>query len=359
MKKLNLVFIAGLTASSVFFTSCSNDDDTTIDPEETGEFSNGVFILNEGNFGSSNASVSFFGDNGVLQNGIFQSVNGESLGDTAQNIFLDEDKAYIVLNGSGKIEVVNRYSFERLGTVSSGLANPRYFITENGKGYVSNWGDPSNPEDDYIAVIDLGNYTVSATIPVVEGPDRLEADNGKIYVAHSGGWNYGNTVSVINASNNSISSTITVHDYPNSLLEENGVLYVLCGGKPAWTGEETTASLYKINTADNSILTSLEFPVGQHPTNLEEEEGNLYFTLDATVFKTEMGTTTLPPNPLFDAASQGVFGIYGFAVENGKIYVGDAGDFVSNGKVFIYSNSGNLLNELSAGFLPNGFASND
>ena len=359
MKKLNLAFITGLTLSALLFTSCNNDDDSTHEPQETGDYANGVFILNEGNFGASNASVSFLSETGELENNIYQTVNGENLGDTAQSIYVEDEKAYIVLNGSGTLEIVDRYSFETIGTVSTGLANPRYFIIENGKGYVSNWGDPSNPADDYIAVIDLGNYTVTATIPVAEGPERLEAENGKLYIAHLGGWGFGNTVSVLNTSNQTISVSIPVHDMPNSLGEENGVLYVLCGGKPAWTGEETTASLYKINTSDHSILNSFEFPNGQHPTQLSEENGNLYFTIDAAVFKAEMGMTALPTAPLFNTAAQGVFSIYGFAVENGKIYVGDAGDFSSNGKVFIYSNSGNLENQFTVGPLPNGFAFND
>ncbi len=359
MKRLNQFLIAGMTLSTLFFTSCSNDDDNPTEPEETGEFANGVFILNEGNFGASNASVSFLSNEGVLQNDIFQTINGELLGDTAQSIYLDDDKAYIIVNGSGTVEVVNRYTFESVGTVSTGLVNPRYFIIENGKGYVSNWGDPTNTEDDYIAVINLSNYSVTSTIPVAEGPERLEAENGKLFVAHSGGWGYGNTVSVINTSSNSVSAAISVGDVPNSIFEESGMLYVLCGGKAAWTGDETLGGLYVINSANNSVQTSLDFPAGQHPSQLVEENGKIYYSIDATVYVNDLGTATVPASPLFSVADQGVYGIYGFAVENEKIYVADAGDFVSNGKVFVYSTSGSLLNEYTVGYLPNGFGFND
>ena len=216
-------------------------------------------------------------------------------------------------------------------------SNPRYFTIENGKGFVSNWGDPTNSEDDFIAVIDLGNNTVTSTISVSEGPERMESENGKVYVAHTGGWNTNNQISVISASGNTVSSTISVGDIPNSLVEENGKLYVLCGGKPAWTEDETLGSLYVINISDNTIQSHLPFPAGQHPSQLVEENGKIYYSIDATVYVNDLGTATVPASPLFNVADQGVYGIYGFAVEDGKIYVADAGDYVSNGKVYILS----------------------
>ena len=360
MKRFNQFVLTSLTLSTLFFTSCNSDDGGHMPGiDETGEFAKGVFILNEGNFGAGNASVSFLSEQGVLQNNIFQAVNGELLGDTAQSIYLDEDKAYIVLNGSGIIEVVNRYTFERIGTVSTGLSNPRYFVIENGKGFVSNSGDPTNTEDDYIAVINLTNYTVSTTIPVSEGPEKMETDNGKIYVAHSGGWGYGNTVSVINSVENTVSATLNVGDIPNSLTEKNGKLYVLCSGKAAWTGEETEGGLFVISTSDNSVQNSFYFPVGQHPSQLVEDNGKLYYGVDAHVYSVNLGLASLPTTPLFTVADQGVYGIYGFAVEDDKIYVADAGDYASNGKVWVYSTSGSLQNEYTVGFLPNGFGFND
>src|SRR5690606_20998621 len=134
-------------------------------------------------------------DAGVLQNNVYENINGELLGDTAQCLYADEDRLFIVLNGSGTIEVVDRYTLEKIGTVSTGLSNPRYFLIENGKEFVSNWGDPTNPANDFIAVTDLTSYSVTSTRTVVEAPERMVTEVGKIYVAHSGGWNYGNQIS--------------------------------------------------------------------------------------------------------------------------------------------------------------------
>src|SRR5690606_28464601 len=102
----------------------------------------GYFVLNEGTFGNADASVTFIGDNGVVHPDIFQTVTGNPLGDLAQSMAFEGDNAYIVVNGSNKIEVVNRFTFESEATLSSSLENPRYIAFANGKGFVSNWGDP-------------------------------------------------------------------------------------------------------------------------------------------------------------------------------------------------------------------------
>ena len=359
MKNRNRIFLGAFIAASLFITSCSNDDDTPAGVEITGDFANGMFILNEGNFGANNASVSFLDSDGTLANNIFQSVNGENLGDTAQSMLLQDDKAYIVLNVSNTIQAVNRYTFESLGTVSTGLSNPRYMVIENGKGYVSNWGDPTNPDDDYVAVINLSNYSVESTIHVAEGPDRMKEEAGKIYVAHSGGYNYGNTVSVINTSNNSVATTVSVGDVPNSLFIENGKLFVLCGGKASWTGDETLGKLVVINSTDNSVISSFDFPATQHPSQLTGADGKLYYTIDNHIYSAGTNLTSLPTSELFSTGGQGVYGIYGFAVKNGKIYVGDAVDYTSNGQVYVYNLNGSLENSFEAGLLPNGFYFND
>jgi hypothetical protein len=134
--KFNKLVVAVL-AGSLFFVSCSNDDDTTEAP--SGAYDNGVLVLNQGNFNAGNASVSFISDALTVENNIFQTNSGRVLGDVGQDIGLEGNNAYIVVNNSGKIEVANRYTFAPVATIS-GLVNPRYIAFENGKGYVTCWG---------------------------------------------------------------------------------------------------------------------------------------------------------------------------------------------------------------------------
>lgn len=349
-------FLVTAFAGALFFVSCSSDDDTVSAP--SGAYDNGVLILNQGGFNAGNASVSFLSDGLAQENNIFTAVNPAiTLGDVGQDIGLHDDMAYIVVNNSHKIEVVNRYTFQHITTITAGLDNPRYIAFSGGKGYVTNWGNPENPSDDYIAVIDLSLNTVTSTIPVAEGPERIIEEDGKLYVAHYGGYSIGNTVTVINAGTNTVATTVTVGDAPQALDIEDGKLYVLCEGKPAWTGDETAGELHVINVGTNAVTNTMAFANGVHPHNITEEDGKLYYTVDADVYRMDAGAVSIPETPFFtvDAISS----IYSLGVEDGRIYLGDAGDFNSNGKVYVYSATGELQNSFTVGVIPAGFYFND
>ena len=353
MKFSKLVLVA--VVSSVFFVSCTNDDNNHETP--LGDYDNGALILNQGGFFKGNSSVSYLSDDFMTQqNNIFSLVNPTiTLGDTGQDIGFNGDLAFIVLNVSNKIEVVNRYTMKHVATINAGLNNPRYIAFSNGKGFVTNWGDGGNASDDFVAVLNLTNYTVSSTIAVVEGPERIIANNNKLYVAHQGGYGYGNTISVIDGSTNTVSTKVTVGDVPNSLEISNGSLYVICGGKPSYAPTETAGSFIKINVSNNVVTSTINFPEKTHPSNLDVVDSNVFYTVGSDIYKSTLSATTLPSTPLFSTTAQGVYGVYSFAVHNNKVFVGDAGDYSSNGKVFIYSSTGTLEKEYTVGIIPAGF----
>ena len=157
----------------------------TITDNDSFAFEAGILISNEGPFGSGFGTVSYIDANfTAVDNDIYQDVNNDNLGNIVQSIGFSETNAYVVANVGNKITVVNRFSFEEITKIETGLMNPRFMITANNKGYVTNWGSGSDATDDYIAVIDLDTNTITTTIPVSEGPEELLFDGTNIYVAH-------------------------------------------------------------------------------------------------------------------------------------------------------------------------------
>ncbi|NDI98100.1 hypothetical protein GWA97_03335 [Flavobacterium sp. LaA7.5] len=356
--KLNKLIVT-VFAGAFFFASCSSDDDSS-DNEPKGAYDNGLLILNEGGFNAGNASVSFLSEANELENNVFSTVNGGALlGDTGQDIGLHGDYAYIVVNNSHKIEVVNRYTFEKVVTVTTGLDNPRYIAFSGNKGYVTNWGDPTDATDDYVAVLDLSTNTITSNIGVAEGPEVITENNGKLYVAHKGGYGFGNTVSVINASSNTFEIAVTVGDVPNSLAVENDRLYVMSEGLPSWAGTETGGELTVVNLSNNTVSGNYTFADTAHPANLVIEDDKLYYTLDDGIYSMDVTAAALPTAPLFTTTAQGVYGVYSFEVKDDKVYVGDAMDYNSNGKVYIYSITGSIEQSFTVGVIPAGFYFND
>jgi len=354
-------------AFSLFFVSCTNDDMNEDAP--LGSYDNGVLILNQGGFEHSDASVSYVSsDFATAQNDIFSVVNPSiTLGDVGQDVGFNSDNAYIVLNNSNKIEIVNRYTLKSVGTINSGLKNPRYIAFANGKGYVTNWGDGGVATDDYVAVIDLTTYKVSSSIPVAEGPERIIENSGKLYVAHKGGFNYGNKISVIDAATNAVFTTITVGDVPENMEIKDGTLWVSCAGNPSYVSAplaETAGQIVKVNLGTNKVTSAIAYSdATKHLSNLVLNGNDVYYTFNSDIYKMSVTATALPTTSAFSTTAQGVYGVYSFAVHGNHIYVGDAGDYQHNGKVYVYAltspSIGTLEKTFSVGVIPAGFYFND
>ena len=357
------LFLA-LTFGAMFFVSCSNDDNPT--PEAPlGNYDNGVLILNEGGFNHGDASVSYIAsDFSAQQNDIFSIVNPTiTLGDTGQDIGLKDEKAYIVLNVSNKIQIVNRYTMQNITSITEGLKNPRYIAFANGKGYVTNWGDGKNPDDDYVAVIDLSSNTVTTKIPVLEGPERIIEKDGKLYVAQTGGYGYGTKITVIDVATNKVTSTVTVGDVPDSIQIENGNLWVACSGNPSYVKAplvQSAGSLVKVSLATNQVLNTYAYTdVTKSVSNLVLVGNDAYYTSGSGIYKFALSGTALPETQSFSTLEQGVYGVYSFAINENNIYVGDAGNYQNNGKVYVYSMTGKLNKTFSVGVIPAGFYFNE
>ena len=97
----------------VLLQSCSDDPKLAIPGEE------GFFIVNEGGYGNSNTSISFYDKKtDEVINDVFFAVNGRKLGDQAQSMTLFDGKGYIVVQGSGTIEVIDADDYKSVATIS-------------------------------------------------------------------------------------------------------------------------------------------------------------------------------------------------------------------------------------------------
>lgn len=346
MRKINLLILTTIT-SLLSLTSCQNDDNS-IAENNSNEYTNGVFILNEGRMGSDNAEVTFF-RNGETKSQIFRTANPSlNLGNVATHLHFKENDAYLVVNLSNKIEVVDAKTFQSKGTITSNLNNPRYVETDQDKIYVTNWGDPSNPTDDFVAIYRRSDLAFIQKIDVKEGPEHILLKNQKLFINHSGGWNYGNSVSIYNLSTNQLSN-IEIGDVPSAIAEDNNNVYILCTGIEY--GENISAGkIVEINANTNETETLLQFNQGENPRFLIQHNNNLFFTLNNRISKINIDNETKIKTDLFTVNTQFM---YSFNIVNNAFFIGDAKDFISNGEVKYYSLTGDLLGNISTGIGPN------
>lgn len=138
MKKI--LFFSLLSAFA--FSSCESD--TNPSDIDVNSYTDGVFILNEGNFQGGNASLSFYNKlNDTLTNDVFTAVNNIPLGNGK---FYDDPRRPRLYHSEQfrrSTEAVSLNDLASLGTLS-GLSSPRYMaFASNTKAYVTKFCSPT------------------------------------------------------------------------------------------------------------------------------------------------------------------------------------------------------------------------
>ena len=351
MKK-NLRKIGMFALAITVLSSCKKDniDDIYV----AGNYEDGYFVTNEGNFGTGNGSISFVSHDGVVENDVFASINSFALGDVVQSMNIINDNAYILVNGSSKIEVASVDSMYSVATIDA--VSPRYIAKVNdNKAYVTDWGING------VQVIDLLTNTISSTIACGTGPEGITVANGFAYVCNVGGWGLDNTVSVINTTTDAVETTLTVGDKPNSVVvDANGAVWVLTGGFTEYDADwnvvsETAGNLVKI--VGNTIEATYAFAVGNHPQDLViDDAGTTLYYSDGSwskaVYAFDVNDTALPTTALINKS------FYGLGVHGGYVYGTDAVDFTQSGWSYKYTTEGTIIDSVQVGIIPGGYCFN-
>lgn len=303
----------------------------------------GVFILNEGNFRGGNGSLSFYSyDSSKIFNDIFYSANKRPLGDVPNSMIINEEKAYIVVNNSGKIEVINHSTLQSITTID-GLISPRNIaVINSSKAYVTSL------YSDSVVIIDLHNNSVSGYINIRRSSEAITVTGNKAYVSN---WMGGNEIMVINTLNNNVVDSIEVGYEPESMvIDRTGTLWVLCDG--GWSGDNF-AKLVEISIFTDEVEKEYVFPTLEaFPSCLKINSfGQTLYYLDNGVRVMDINAEKLPASTFIsdDGAS-----FYKIAINpsNGDIFVTDAVDYTQQGYLLLYKNDGTLVSKERADIIP-------
>lgn len=352
-----LVILLTLLAT-VLVQSCSDDG-----PEPVKPGAEGFFIVNEGGFPNENSSISFYDQKtGEVTNDIFTAVNGRPLGLQAQSMTAFDDKAYIMVQGTGKIEVIDGNNYTSIATITNDIESPRYLVAVSStKAYVSDWG--TDGMTGTVKVLDLAANEVTKTIPTGQGANRMLKVGNVVYVTNSGGYGNDNTVKVIDTNADAVTATITVGDNPNSIQRDAaGNIWVASSGAIAynsdWSIDEansTKGSISKI-TSNNREAFRLEVDAvtygGAGNLSISPNGQTLYYTFNSAVYSMASSATTLPTTAFLSKP------YYGVSVNpfNGNIIGTLAPNFSSAGTIEIMDANGTVLETQTVGIGPNGVA---
>lgn len=323
-----------------------NKDDKN--PPPSSSSTNGVYILNEGNFNMGNASLSYFDrQKREVHHNVFEKKNGRPLGDVLQSVTVYRDKAYLVINNSGKVEVMDPETRRSLGVIR-GLPSPRYLLPVDGsRAYVSNF---TLGEKSRISIVDLDAMQIIDSVKTGGWTEAMVKSGDKVFIASVKRAR----ILVVNNKQNRITDSIQVIKEPNSMvLDNNGDLWILCDGG----FDDRQPVLFRIDTRTLKIEQKFTFSdIKESPKFLQTNDSRdtLYF-LNNGIYRMGAGAGTLPGNVLVKPGSKNFRGL-GVHPQNGRIYVTDAVDYVQQGYVFRYrAKDGSLIDSFRAGIIPRAF----
>lgn len=352
--------------------SCRKEGDSIVSPTitpvsqpDTGSIK-GFFLLNEANMGSNKSSLDYFDyESGTYSKNIFPIRNPgvvKELGDVGNDIQIYGGKLYAVINASHLVEVMDLQTAKHISTIV--IPNCRYIRFYKGNAYISSYAGPVTMDPrarlGYIARVDTLTLTVKDTCVTGYQPEEMVIRDNKLYVANSGGYrapNYDNTVSVIDLTTfkeiRKITAGINMH---RMVLDNYGNIYVSSRGDYDTIHSKT----YIINAAD--LVSELpELPAG----NMVISGDSLYIchsewnsttnstTIAYTIFNTRLKNIETR-NFIKDGTDAKILIPYGLAInpDTKEIYITDARDYVSPGRLYCYTPEGRYKWDVETGDIP-------
>lgn len=335
--------------SVISFTGCEKEEDTA--PDGPTERVDGIFIINEGAFLNENSSLSYIDKTtGEIENDVFYEANNRLLGDVFQSMEIYNEKAYMVINNSGVIEVINPETIGLITTIT-GFTSPRYFLpVSETTAYVSELFAEK------VYVVNLSDNSIEREIDFPGGwSESMIMAEGNVFVSAPNA----NKIYVIDPSSHEIIDNIEVLPQPTSMVtDNNATIWVLSEGTLDWeTGEQIeTGGITAINTQTREVIETYSFPAdGIFYSNLaiNKISEKLYY-IGGGVWSMDIINPELPTEPLIENTGEFFYGL-GVCPETGNIYVSDAIDFNQKGKVIRFTSEGDKIESYKAGIVPAGF----
>jgi len=297
-----------------------------------------VFIVN-----SNDETLSRYDtETEVLENHILQ------LGQYANQIVVQEDRSYVVNSGVHNIQIIDLETVFTTGYINCpNGSNPYWMVLhpDGEKAYVTGLFTNS------VYVLDLVNKNVSNTISVGSVPEGMILFNENLYVMNSSYGSSTGTVSVIDINSEIVTNTIPVGNNPQfGAVDALGRLHVVCTGNYGYTSPAVWGKIYVINTNNYYDITILD--IGGSPTKIAIHPNGTAYLADGFGLG-YMAYNSLDLSIIHSSSELWASGGSFIKIDDdGTLYLGDSMDWINNGRLYIYSESEELLNTLTVGVNP-------
>ncbi|MBO0947434.1 DUF5074 domain-containing protein [Fibrella sp. HMF5405] len=356
-----------LSASAAAFTVATllTACNSNTDPTPTGPYTNGIFVLNAGNFLDNNGSLSWMTRNGkTAETDLFQTRNRRPLTGGVRGYVEAGNRGLILVDNSStgldKVEIVTTDSLKSVKTLASpDIENPRYAARINDtKVYVTCWGTTGGTNfygaAGYVAVIDLTTNTVTKKIPVQRGAEGITIVGNEAYIGGVGG---DKLVQIMDTQTDAIKTSLSVASSISKLLPDaNNKLWGFSGKNVVridptsktieatiLVGTDTRKSPSNLTASADKRSFYFMYTFYDQADNFNQK-GEMYrFNItDATI-----STATPTVNRLFSGL--------GLDPSANVLYAGFSPSYKQAGYVFRYQPTGQLIDSVRVEIAPSDF----
>lgn len=317
----------------------------------------GLFVLNQGNYMFSNASLSYYNpETREVENKVFYRTNGFELGDVAQSITIYDSLAFIVVNNSARVDVMHVNTFRYVNTID-GLVSPRHVLIINPeKGYISDLYAKS------IFIFNPQTYKVTGTIPLDNGSGAFYQHPTEQMLlfenyVFTNCWSFDNKILLIDAQTDALIDSIETGVQPVAMaIDKNHKLWVLTDG--GYRGNPFGHEAPRLIRYDAYSLEeefSVAFDLDDKPTALAlNGSGDTLYLVNQHVWQMPVVATAFPQQPFIDKGSRQFYAL-GVDALSSEVYVSDAVDYLQAGSIYRYNAQGQAVDTFKTGIVPGFF----
>lgn len=323
----------------VFMSACFPEKDV---PVSQAPSPGSLLVLNEGNFQWGNATVSSYDiKEGTATDGdLFSSVNGRPLGDVLQSALLIDDHYWLVVNNSGKIEVVNKNTFTSTRTIGQ-LGSPRHLCQ-----YSPTEVALTDLYSDSLSFLNIQSGEITEKVFLKGWKEEMVLVKNHIWVTNP------NTPRIYQVSLNpkKIIDSIPIGFGSFSVYADKAErLWIATRGNKDLG---ISSMIHCMDPVSKAILFSETIGTEIIQDFFVDSEDRVYYIFENKLFRFDAQTPSLPAAPLYEGSAGNLYAVEYHA---GKIFLSDAIDFTQRGKVIVLDDSGEVLDMFQAGRIPNGF----
>ncbi len=314
------------------------------------ENAQGIYVLCEGLYGHFNSALDFYDtQTKTYIQDAFNQINAIGLGGTANDMIRVGDWLFIVVTDDAMVRVVNSKNmnvYKRFQIVNSQGVNrqPRHLVHYNGNVFVSCF-------DGTVVKINVNTMKIDGVLSTQgRNPEGIAINNGKLFVANSGGLgypNYDKTVSVIDAATFTLEKVIEVGENPTQIQVFGNYVYVL-----SMRDYSKFPLLTKISATNYDVMDTMSIKA----TEIKVYGNYLYYFYkdysQNEISLSKMNLTTMQQETFADVPKKMKMP-YKISITDDIVYITDANDYTTSGIVFAFDLNGVLQYQIKTSLNPN------